>query len=82
MIKLTFLAEEHLEAISGGNGWGGSRGPRGGSSTTSWVFSAASYDNSLKQSNYATNLVFGGGKNSFAGIINEQSNLAFQTIAA
>jgi len=81
MTKLTFLAPEQLEAISGGNGWP----MRGGSTTTtstSWVFSSASYSNSLRQSNLATNLVFSGGKNSFAGIINEQSNLAFQTIAA
>jgi len=54
----------------------------GSTTTTSWVYSAASYKNSLRQSNFATNLVFGGGKNSFAGVINEQSNLAFQTIAA
>lgn len=75
MTKLTFLAEEQLEAISGGNGWGGM-------SITSWSFRSADYKNSLRQSNIATNLVFGGGKNSFAGIINEQSNLAFQSIAA
>ncbi|MFZ9228583.1 MAG: hypothetical protein ACO23C_10770 [Prochlorococcaceae cyanobacterium] len=79
MTKLTFLTEPQLEAICGG-GW-----PMGGGSTittTSWVYSSASYKNSLRQSNFATNLVFGGGKNSFAGVINEQSNLAFQTIAA
>lgn len=78
MSKLTFLTETQLEVICGG------RWPMGGGSTTttSWVYSAASYKNSLRQSNFATNLVFGGGKNSFAGVINEQSNLAFQTIAA
>lgn len=41
----------------------------------------ASYENTLRQSNLATNVVVGGGRNSFAGVINEQSNLAFQSIA-
>jgi len=79
MTNLSFLAEEQLEAVCGG-GWL----PMGGGSTTttSWVYSAATYKNSLKQSNFATNLVLGGGKYSFAGITNEQSNLAFQAIAA
>lgn len=77
MTKLTILADHHLEAITGG---GGGR-PWGGSSSYSSVFSLASYENTLRQSNLATNVVIGGGRNSFAGVINEQSNLAFQSIA-
>ena len=74
MTKFTILADEHIEAISGGNGsWGRS------SFTT--TYSAASHKNALKQSVFATNVVVGGGRNSFAGVINEYSNLAFQSIA-
>ena len=77
MTKLTILADHQLEAITGGNG-----GRRwGGSSSVSSVFSMASYENALRQSNLATNVVIGGGRNSFAGVINEQTNLAFQSIA-
>lgn len=77
MTKLTILADHQLEALSGGNG----RRRGGSSSSFSSVFSMASYENILRQSNLATNVVVGGGRNSFAGVINEQSNLAFQSIA-
>ena len=73
MTKFTILADEQTEAISGGNGsWGRS------SFTTS--YSAASYKNALKQSVFATNVVVGGGRNSFSSVINGQGNLGEQFI--
>ena len=77
MTKLTFLSEAQLEAISGGNGsWGGGST----TTTTTSLFSWASYKNVLKQSNFANNVVLGGGKFSIAGITNEQGNMATQSI--
>ena len=73
MTKFTILADEHIEAICGGNGsWS--------SNTYTAIYSAGSYKNALKQSALATNVVVGGGRNSFSGVINGQENLGFQSI--
>lgn len=73
MTTFTILTDDHIEAICGGNGsWG--------SNTYTATYSTASYKNALKQSVLATNLVVGGGRNSFAGVINGQDNLGFQSI--
>lgn len=76
MINITILTEEHLEDITGGNGW-----PMWVNTTsTSSVFSVASYKNALRQSNYSSNVVFGGGRNSFAGITSGAMNVSEQGI--
>lgn len=78
MTTLTMLAGGQLEALRGGNGWS-MRGPR---TTSSSIVSMADYKNSLTQSSVATNLVIGGGKNSFAGVTASSFNVAEQLILA
>jgi len=73
MTTFTILSDTHTEAIRGGDGsWG--------STSYSTIFSAAGYKNALKQSLFATNVVVGGGRNSFTGVINGQENLGLQSI--
>ncbi|MFZ9270941.1 MAG: hypothetical protein ACO23C_06800 [Prochlorococcaceae cyanobacterium] len=76
MIKLTPLTEQQLESLCGGMDW---RMPRRFSSSST-IFSTASYRNTLTQSSDATNFVFGGGRNSFAGVTSAQGNLAEQAV--
>jgi hypothetical protein len=73
MTKLAILDDEQIEAICGGNGsWR--------DTSYSTIFSAGSYKNALKQSALATNVVVGGGRNSFSSVINGQGNLGEQFI--
>lgn len=79
MTKFTSLTDDQLVLLCGGNGWGSHAGSMT-STSSSTIFSMASYTNFLRQSSNATNVVIGGGRNSFAGVTSRAANFADQTV--